>query len=214
MTNPLPPIGSRDLARSVGGLRFGGALVLFEFQPSIGIVAKAMDTLALDISSFKEPITKSIKGVMIPSFRENFDVGGRPPWEPLAEYTIKLRGYDAWPILVRSGKLKADATSLHIWTITPTSASIQSWPQRSWYGVIHQAGYGSATAAPTGGRSFGSLRSQLRAQAIAGGENPNAAKIRIPQRRFILFQEQDEIAIRAIFFDWLTEKAEKAGRLR
>lgn len=209
------PIGSRDLARSVGGLRFGSGLVLFEFKPSIGIVAAQMDKLALELESFKEPMTTAIKTVMIPSFRKNFNEGGRPPWDPLAEYTIQLRGYDAWPILVRTGKLKSTATSFKIWTVTKTSASIQTWPKNVWYGQLHQGGYGSAGGGLRAtARSFGSLKSQLAAAKLAAGENPNAARVRIPQRQFILFQEEDIVKIREIFFLWLSKKADEVGRLR
>jgi phage gpG-like protein len=143
---------------------------------------------------------------MIPSFAENFASEGRPPWQELAEYTVKRRGGATGPILQRTGAMLSDALSFDIWTITKTAASVQRWPQHSWYANIHQAGYGSAAG------TTGSAKSA--AAALARGETKQAAKIHIPARPFIMFQEDDVVQIRAIFFDWLTEKADEVGRLR
>lgn len=192
-----PLIGSRALTGAVGGLRFGTGLS-FEFRPSIGILAAQVDMLAMALGDFREPLTRAIEQVMIPSFRQNFASGGRPPWIPLAEYTVRVRGGDD-KILVRSGALESDATSLDIWHITDTAASIQSWPARTWYGSIHQAGYGGVTSSTT--------------SAVAGS-GVGAAKVHIPARPFIMFQEQDIEDVREVFMIWLTEKAMAFGRLR
>lgn len=58
-----------------------------DFKPSIALTVAAFNTLGVNVKSFKEPLKRAIKKVMIPSIKENFDVGGRPTWEPLSEET-------------------------------------------------------------------------------------------------------------------------------
>lgn len=192
-----PMIGSRALVGAISGLRFATGLS-FEFQPSIGILAAQVDMLAMELGNFREPMTKAIEQVMIPSFRQNFASGGRPPWPPLAAYTVQVRDGDDKP-LVRTGALEADATSLDIWHITDTAASIQSWPARTWYANIHQAGYGGVSSTST---------------SAAAGSGVGAAKVRIPARPFIMFQAEDIEDVREVFMVWLTERAAAFGRLR
>jgi len=132
-----------DIAHAVMGLRFDRITsIKFEIRPSIGLVAKDIDRLALDITSFREPLERAIKRVIIPSIRKNFDQGGRPAWEPLAEATIIRRGYSAWPILQVTGKLRRRATEFGIWNVGQTSATVRSLPADAFYGVYHQAGSG------------------------------------------------------------------------
>lgn len=133
MTSPQAITGA------VGGLRFASGLQ-FDFQPSIGLLAARVEKLGMDLDDFREPLARSIKTVMIPSIQQNFEAEGRPSWPPLAEYTIQRRGGDSGHILNVTGALEADATSFDIWHITDTAASIQSWPGRTWYAQIHQAG--------------------------------------------------------------------------
>lgn len=130
-----------NIAGAVSGLRFDTIKSLkWEIRPSVGIVAKDIDRLAMDIKSFKQPLTSVVKMVMIPSIKKNFKVGGRPSWDPLAENTIIARNYSAWPILVRTGRLQRRATEFGIWDIGQTSATIRSLPDDVFYGAYHQAG--------------------------------------------------------------------------
>lgn len=190
-------------------------------SPSIGLVAKDLNRLGLGIQSFKEPITKSIRQVMMPSIRRNFDVGGRPPWEPLAEYTINVRG-ESGPILVRSGKLKKGASSFGIWSISDTSAAVKGLPSSIWYGAVHQAGSGSfggyiARAKADLGR--GATATDIVRQAFSildterGGAG-NHRKVNIPQRQFIMYQEDDIDDIQQIFYEWMVEQSIKLGRFK
>lgn len=156
--------------------------------PAVGILAKDIDKLGLDIRSFRVPLTRAVKQVIIPSIRKNFDVEGRPRWAALSSATVELRG-ENHPILRRSGALRRGATQFNIWTIGRTSAIVQHLPDRVWYGYLHQAGYGQATAAQLTGE-------------ITGEEAP----IRIPQRQFIMLQREDADAIHAIFHEWLGER--------
>src|SRR5687767_7819156 len=81
---------TRDyLARGVGLLRFGANLDHFEFKPSISILARDLRNLSLALRDFTTPLQRSVREVMIPSIRENFQRGGRPPWPRLAQTTVE-----------------------------------------------------------------------------------------------------------------------------
>lgn len=123
----------------VRGLRIDVDLQ-FTFRPSIGISARQLNVFGMNIKSFREPLKRAIQQVIAPSFRRNFEVGGRPqPWAPLAEYTVEVRG-SSEPILVRSGLLARTMTQLNIWTIDTQKAALLDLPPKIWYGKIHQFG--------------------------------------------------------------------------
>jgi phage gpG-like protein len=193
------------------GLRTSGSILQFAFAPSVGIAARDINKLGLDIQNFREPLERCITEVMIPSFAQNFAAEGRPEkWDPLADATIKIRereGQGSGPILNRTGALEQAATSRDIWTVTDTAATIQSLPQHVWYGNIHQAG-----AAGTKTRSVADVDKALR-EALRTGKRVSASRTsqEIPQRQFIMMQEEDEDAIEDIFVEWLTEKSRGAG---
>lgn len=112
----------------------------FEFRPSIGISARSMIVFGMDIRSFRVPLKRSIQQVIAPSFKKNFEAGGRPErWMPLADYTVEVRN-SSQPILVRSGLLKRTMSQLNIWTIDTTKAALLDLPPKIWYGKIHQFG--------------------------------------------------------------------------
>lgn len=213
------PLRLSEIKQSIySGVRFDRVLYAgWSFQPAPGIVAKDIDRLGIDIRSYKEPLTKAIRLVMMPSIRKNFEQGGRPEpgWPPLAEYTIKVRG-NAWPILVRSGALKKVASSFAIWTIGQTSASIREMPTKVWYGNIHQAGYGSIgqIARKQLGPRASAQDIEDRAMQLFMGATPASrqSKITIPQREFALFQDEDTEKIQEIFIDWMEERADRVGR--
>jgi len=199
-----------------GGLRFDRVLYAgWAFQPAPGIVAKDIDRLGLDIRSFKEPLIKAIRTIMMPSIRKNFETGGRPPWDALAPYTVERRG-SSGPILVRTGDLARTASSFSIWTIGQTSASIRSMPSRVWYGNVHQSGYGSIgqIARKQLGARATAQDIQERALELFMGATPGRqqSKIVIPQREFAMFQAQDIEAIQEIFIEWVEDRADRVGR--
>lgn len=188
------------------GLMAHRVSIEMNFEPSIGISAKKIDKLGLDIRSFREPLKRSIQKVMIPSIRMNFDTGGRPPWEPLHEFTIYRKGGNTQP-LIRTGALRRVATQLNIWTITPTMALVADLPQKVWYGKVHQGGYGG-----------GATKQVVRVKNIstgafeefeeAGGEAGSGS---IPARPFIVIQPEDVIEIEMVFGEWLDERIAAAG---
>lgn len=136
------------------------------------ILANDADRAARSIQSLREPLTKSVKTVIIPSIRRNFDAEGRPPWLPLAESTVKRRG-TAHPILNEKGALKKRATQFNIWTIDRDSAAITGLDSRVKYAGYHQSGTRN-----------------------------------MPQRAFVMFQEEDEREIEEIFYEFYLARVE------
>lgn len=122
-------------------LSFPGFEIDGRFHRDAYILAHDLDQLLIDIRSFKEPLTRSIKQVIIPSIRRNFAAGGRPEWQELSAQTISDRirqGYPVWPPLTKTGSLKKKATVFANWSITKDSA-IMNEPKIK-YAKYHQAG--------------------------------------------------------------------------
>lgn len=103
------------------------------------ILAGDLDRLALNIRSLREPLTRAVKEVIIPSIRANFSAEGRPSWAPLALDTIRIRGASG-PILNRTGILLRTATQFNIWKIDMDSAVIVSLDSKVKYAKYHQSG--------------------------------------------------------------------------
>lgn len=227
----------------MGGLRLHRnitpqLLPIVTFEPTIGIVAGRIDKLGVDIRSFREPLTRAIKEVMIPSFRKNFDQGGRPEsWPPLSEATLEIRqrrGVGGSDPLIRTGLLRRTMGQQNIWTIKKESAILKDLPAKVWYGAIHQAGYegrsmkalikktGSPRAALESiinqqldvmerGIQFRASRGrELRYEGGGGTIRTGAAEI--PARPFVMYQDEDEDAIMEIFIKWLGERVDRAFR--
>lgn len=204
----------------LSGLRLDQGIASFEFKPSIGILARDIDRLGIDIRSFRDPLMRAIKTVMIPSFRQNFDSEGRPSWEPMAEATEMLRERDgvSGPLLNRTGKLKRVVQQQNIWTVTRESASIQDLPPRVWYGKVQQDGAGGmgrrvkreiAKAAKQGrrlspGQAASAAQKSLDRDILSGSAGSGAANI--PARPFVMFQDEDIDAVYQVFQDWLDER--------
>jgi phage gpG-like protein len=202
------------IANAIRGLRFDTIRsVKWELKPSVGIVAKDVQRLGMDIRSFREPLVKIVKLVLIPSIQKNFVEGGRPAWEPLAESTVRIRHYSAWPILQVTGKLKKRATQFNIWDIGSGTATIRSLPSDVFYGMFHQAGVegheadmSRALAAKPARKGVVSAADIMQA---SGGEGWS-----LPARPFIMYQEQDIPKMEAIFAQWMEERAVRSGRFR
>jgi phage gpG-like protein len=119
-------------------------VLTLDFKPSLRIVATRIDKLGLDIRSFKVPLKRCVKDVIIPSIRKNFDAGGRPSWAPYSEVTVAmhedLKEAMSSGMLVKSGKLRATMGFQNIWTITKDEAYLADIPANVWYGKLHQSG--------------------------------------------------------------------------
>lgn len=225
-----PIITPQQILSSTNRVGINDALMMFEFKPSMGITAQKIDKLGLDIRSFREPLKRCVQQVMAPSFKRNFDAQGRPDsWTPLSEATLAIRqsmGVSGSTILQRSGLLRRTIQQLNIWTITPTTATIQNLPPKVWYGTIHQGGYGGkGTGKKMSGRikaAGGDIKAATRSldddlimamrsgQRVGGGERTVSS---IPQRQFVMVQDEDYDGIQQVFETWMTERALAAGLL-
>jgi phage gpG-like protein len=214
---------------SVRGLRLHDGIVSFEFRPTLGVLARDVDKLGLDIRSFREPLTRAVKQVMIPSIKKNFDAQGRPGWEPLAEDTLLLRDRigKTGPILNRTGLLKRNMGYQTMWSITQEFAIIKDLPQRVWYGKVHQEGISSMRtrlrsevqkAAKKGiklspGAAAKAVQKQIDHE-ILSGQAAKHGRTNIPARPFVMFQDQDYDDIEEVFGKWLQERIDRNLRWR
>lgn len=226
-------ISKHRIKLALGGMRFDRDLDLdWQITPSIGIVAKDIERMGLALTSYKEPLEQSIKEVMMPSIRKNFDAGGRPEkWPPLAEYTLHVKGHSGVEggdkPLIRTGALRRGASSFQIWDIGNTSATVRSLPDEIWYGAVHQSGYGGMGALISlARRQLGAGATQKAVNLLAMHmldrtllsieKDPSRKRVGkssdIPQRRFIMFQEDDIDDIQDIFYLWLVKITIVQGR--
>lgn len=199
---------------ALGGLTSSMAPQLeIDFEPTIIVTTGRINKMGASFRSFKEPLTKSIRKVMMASIWENFESGGRPKWAPLAEATLLIRqrwGHPGTDPLVWTGALSEVASSFNIWTITQSYASIQSLPTSVWYGKIHQAGYegpgSQRSGVSKGKRDKTSLYARQRAMLKGEISVAKGGAATIPARPFIMFQEEDVDKIHEIFDEWLGKK--------
>lgn len=110
-----------------------------DFYRDAMILATDLDRLALSIRSFREPLRQSVREVVIPSIRKNFDVEGRPQWAALRQETVRKRGATG-PILNEKGRLKRVAQQINIWEIGSHQATITGLDGRVKYAKYHQGG--------------------------------------------------------------------------
>jgi phage gpG-like protein len=207
----------RDINRSVlGNLGMFQGLTSAQvtyvtFEPTLGIAAARIGKLGMDIHSFRKPLERAVKEVVIPSIQANFDQGGRPAWEPLAEYTLKRRQAESFSNspLVKTGALQEAMASEDNWTITPTFAVLSDIPPAVWYGKVQQAGFEGSG----GGRRVKvkkSVRATLEGVVDAAGTGASGSGGHyappIPPRPFAVLQPEDEDRISEIFIEWLGEQ--------
>lgn len=185
------------------------------FSPTLGIAAGRIDKLGLDIRSFKEPLTRAIREVMVPSIKRNFSEGGRPAWEPLSEATMSIRawkGVGGSSPLISSGLLARTASQINIWDVNQTSAVIRDLPDKVWYGKIHQGGYDGGSMSSLikkFGGDVGAASAAHTAGLISGASSQRTAAA-IPARPFLVYQDEDEDGITQVFIDWLEERIQRA----
>jgi phage gpG-like protein len=189
------------LASNMSSVQAGGMGIEIEMDPSPVLLVAAWDKLGLDIRSFRVPLERSVRQVIGPSLKTNFDVGGRPQWEFLSpDYAAKrerkksTRGMigssgavtsgsfegsimGVANVLVLSGRLARTAGQLRIWDIDGLEGlATLSLPADVWYGAIHQEGH-----------------------------HP------VPQREWAVFQPEDLDDIEKVFADWMEERVEDAA---
>jgi phage gpG-like protein len=190
------------------------------FEPSIGIIARDIDKLSMDIRSFREPLKRAVQQVIIPSIMRNFNVEGRPSWEPYSPATIEIRQNMGDPVnrlLNRTGALQTAMSRYNIWTVNNNAAILLDIPTK--YGKIHQEGYGTsmkkAIKASGGDASaaINKINKTIRA-ARRSGQQLRGVDMNIPARPFVMLQAEDIPAIQAVFTKWLEERiAEHWGKM-
>jgi phage gpG-like protein len=185
-----------------------------QFSPSIGIIARDIDRLGMDIRSFREPLTRAIKQVVIPSIQRNFTVGGRPAWEPYSPGTIEIRdrmGSPVGSLLNKTGALQRVMGQVNLWTINNNAAILLDIPL--WYGKLHQQGYGNTMGAAiakagSASKAFKNINDAVK-QSIKTGTQIQSVDLHIPARPFVVLQEEDLPAIQRVFEAWLAERVAK-----
>lgn len=191
------------------------------FSPTLGITAGRINKLALDIRSFREPLTRAVRTVMSKSIARNFASGGRPSWEPLSSATIDMRamsGVGGSSPLVATGRLARTASQINIWDITMTSAVIRDLPQSIWYGKVHQGGYEGGSMKALVNKFHGDIKAASqehtdRLNLALGGHESLAGTghtATIPARPFLIIQPEDEDEIMMVFIKWLTERVNRS----
>lgn len=212
-------ISNLDNLASTNKLNAAGNLVSVEFRPSIAISATRLERLGIDIRSFREPLTRSVREVMVPSIRKNFDSGGRPAWSPLSDATLasrKAQGISGSEILVKSGALRKVATQINVWNVTSETASVRALPANVQYGYYHQAGAARSGRQTSGGgarltvaqmreRAGNSKLRGKKKNSRAGGSSSGA----IPARPFFVIQPEDHKDIQKVFLKWFEERARR-----
>lgn len=197
-------------AGSIGNKQLGGGVSWsFAFEPSIAITAGRVDKLGLDIRSFREPLTRSVREVMTKSLQRNFDEGGRPPWEPQSEATIEIMrnmGVDG-QLMIRSGKLRKVAGQINLWTFTRVSATVRELPEKVWYGAIHQTGY-EGSGSSSGGGGFSKFIAKGAGTKKSKSTGPRGVSA-IPARPWLIIQPEDIDAIHDVFARWLQERIDR-----
>ena len=192
------------------GLGAGNAPGKFELSveiiPTPFILAAQLAKWGMDVRSFHEPLKRSVQKVASPSFRKNFDVGGRPAWEPWSEVTVERReaqGFGEGAILVKTGLLKSVAGQLNIWTITRDQAAVSSLP-RAPYGAVHQQGTSGGVGEVTRARAVRERREITQTVSL---------RAPIPARPWALLQPEDIDDIEEVFVNWFRERMALSGAM-
>jgi phage gpG-like protein len=118
--------------------------------PSAALLSGAFDALGLAFTKFDDPLRECVEKVMAPSIRQNFDSGGRPPWDADEPQTLerkaKYGGSGVSGPLVRTGALRDAASSVEAWDFSSDRAELSNVGVD--YGIYHQEGTSRMPARP------------------------------------------------------------------
>lgn len=177
-----------------------GVDVLILNKNVLQLVKKDFHDLAGDLFSrgrLRRLFEKIRDEVTIPSIDKNFEVGGRPRWEPLSPITLGMgagqRGgqefIEAFATggvrspLVKSGQMRKAATAKARFIIRDNEMHYGDWPEKRWFGPVHN------------------LKELSR-------------RAKIPNRPFTLLQTEDQAAIQEITIEWVEDAVNKHIRRR
>lgn len=162
-----------------------GIIAEYPITKSPRVMMLSFENLAKGIKSLREPLELAIKGVLAPSFRQNFYVGGRPAWEPLSDVTIERKhakgSKNPETILVDTGALRRMAGQLNIWTV--------------------EGGYGN----------IGAAEARLDNMTLPYAEIHQVGMTNMPARPWAVIQPEDEEKIQFVFDAWMARRAAAAG---
>lgn len=123
--------------------RTGGAgAIAIDFEwVNLNLVVADMLALGVDVRSFREPLTDSIREVAAPAIRRHFDEEG-PGWAALSESRVQFKSRHQLrsEILQATGRLRQVAGQINAWNVTQDSAELANL-QDAEYGWVHQEGY-------------------------------------------------------------------------
>ncbi len=164
----------------------------------INLLKRDLQDLGRDLASkrnLRKPFERIRDEVMIPSIRKNFEVGGRPRWEPLSLATFQSGGFGGREAFIASGafggrkpldktgQMKRAATAKARFTIKGNEMTYGKWPEKRWFGPVHNL--------------------------------PDLSeRAQIPNRPFTLIQQEDKVAITEIMMEWVEDQVRKNIRLR
>lgn len=174
----------------------GGVDILVLNSNVINLLERDLQDLAESLRShgrLRQLFEKIRDEVLIPSFRKNFEVGGRPRWEPLSQITTGL-GREAFIAtgagtiggrvpLTKSGQMKRAATAKARFIIRNNEMHFGNWPEKRWFGPVHNL--------------------------------PELSELaKVPNRPFTLMQKEDQVAIQEITGDWVEDRVNQHIRRR
>ena len=165
----------------------------------INLLQADIQALARDLAStnrLRKPFERMRDEVMIPSIRQNFEVGGRPnKWEPISQATSGMSTSDfiasaasgtigGRKPLNKTGQLKRAATAKARFHIRANEMTFGKFPAKRWFGLVHD-------------------RAEI------------AAKAEIPHRPFVLIQHpEDSNQMAEILMEWVEEMVNENIKLR
>lgn len=184
-----------------------GQRVGVNLWPPPQIYAEEFDNMGLNIKSLREPLTRAVRQVMIPRFKQNFSTesAAGERWQPLSYYYERSRKYKGKPILVQTGALKRVATRFtKTWTINGISGqayiNVGSIQNEVPYLLLHQLGEEYYSAGGSSMESDTSRRAKKGKGFVAAGGPQN-----VPARPFFVINGDDVDAVADVFDEWVTE---------
>lgn len=163
----------------------------------INTLRKDLQDLAHDLNNgtnLKQAFERIRDEVNIPSIEKNFEVGGRPRWEPLSPSTTGL-GKAAFiesaasgniggrKPLTKTGQMRRAATAKARFRIRRNEMHYGQWPSKRWFGPVHNL--------------------------------PDLSKkAQVPNRPFTLIYPEDKVAAGEIMLDWVEDRVDDNIRLR
>lgn len=119
-----------------------GVNIYYDWDPVFGpkLAAAKLDALSISIRAdgFRNPLDRSVREVLIPEIKHQFEVGGDPRWRPLSSETLRQKRNSR--ILRESDNLYKAATAYARWKIRDDEATFTGLPGHAYYGMYHLSG--------------------------------------------------------------------------